>query len=106
MLCMSQTGKSMTACESVADSLHASFAFGMHSQKTMTQAADDVQTDVHFRKEAADDAATEPLLSSFLYASILSHDNFKQVSSTLCPKAGKAAVSVCDSRETIDDYSV
>lgn len=28
------------------------------------------------RKEAARDAAKEPLLSSFMYASILSHDNF------------------------------
>ena len=30
------------------------------------------------RKEAAKDAAAEPLLSSFLYASILSHDSFNQ----------------------------
>ena len=29
-----------------------------------------------YRKEAARDASREPLLSSFLYASILSHDNF------------------------------
>lgn len=28
------------------------------------------------RKEAARDAANEPVLSSFMYASILSHDNF------------------------------
>lgn len=30
------------------------------------------------RKEAQDDAASEPLLSSFLYASILAHKSFEQ----------------------------
>lgn len=30
------------------------------------------------RREAEADAATEPLLSSFLYASILSHDSFER----------------------------
>ncbi|KAK9793483.1 hypothetical protein WJX73_000529 [Symbiochloris irregularis] len=35
------------------------------------------------RKEAADDASTEPLLSSFLYASILSHYSFKQALATV-----------------------
>ncbi len=30
------------------------------------------------RREAEKDAAAEPLLSSFLYASILSHDNFER----------------------------
>ncbi len=29
------------------------------------------------RKEAAKDAAQEPILSSFLYASVLSHDSFE-----------------------------
>lgn len=29
------------------------------------------------RKEAAKDAAQEPILSSFLYASVLSHDTFE-----------------------------
>ena len=30
-----------------------------------------------YRKEAAKDAAQEPILSSFLYASVLSHDSFE-----------------------------
>ena len=42
-----------------------------------------LSTCLGFRQEAAEDAAQEPLLSSFLYATILSHTSFKHALATV-----------------------
>lgn len=44
---------------------------------TVTQWAKCITSQSLHRKEAAKDAAQEPILSSFLYASVLSHDSFE-----------------------------
>ncbi|KAI3432387.1 hypothetical protein D9Q98_003943 [Chlorella vulgaris] len=63
-------------CESWEATLRGSAAGGKEVPHTAASAADILWQTI--RREAQVDAAAEPLLSSFLYASILSHDSFER----------------------------